>query len=124
MTTKEWQLSFDKDGRMIDVEKMQERIFRGGLESNALRREVWKYQLKYYPWSSSREERANLAKQRQSDYSAMKLQWKSMNDEQRQKNSSFRDRESLIGQFKRSSSRSYDPSGCSSLEVHVRFTSL
>jgi predicted transcriptional regulator with HTH domain len=97
VTTKEWQLSFDKEGRMIDVEQMKERIFRGGLESNTLRREVWKYLLNYYPWSSSREERTNLVKQRQSDYSAMKLQWKSMNEQQRQKNASFRDRESLIG---------------------------
>jgi hypothetical protein len=100
ITTKEWQMSFDKDGRMMDVEKMKERIFRGGLESNILRREVWKFLLKYYPWTSTRDERAQINKQRQSDYAAMKLQWKTMNEQQKLKNASFRDRESLIGKFK------------------------
>jgi hypothetical protein len=88
---------FDKDGRIIDVNKTKERIFRGGLESNILRREVWKFLLNYYPWSSTRDERLELAKQRELEYFAMKLQWKSMNEQQKHKNSLFRDRESLIG---------------------------
>jgi hypothetical protein len=96
---KEWQSSFDKDGRIIDVEKMKERIFRGGLESNILRREVWKFLLNYYPWSSTRDERSDLIKQRKADYFTMKVQWKSMNEQQKQRNSSFRDRESLIGKL-------------------------
>ncbi|UJR35734.1 hypothetical protein I4U23_028484 [Adineta vaga] len=96
VTTKEWQMAFDKDGRMIDVEKMKERIFRGGLESNLLRREVWKFLLNFYPWTSTREERIQIAKQRKSEYHSMKVQWKSMNDQQKQRNTSFRDRESLI----------------------------
>lgn len=90
-------MSFDKDGRLINVEQIQERIFRGGLESNILRRDVWKYLLNYYPWSSTRDERLDLAKQREQEYFAMKLQWKSMNEQQKQRNSLFRDRESLIG---------------------------
>jgi len=99
LTVKEWQTSFDKDGRIIDVEKMKERIFRGGLESNILRRDVWKFLLNYYPWSSTRDERTQLNKQRKSEYLSMKVQWKSMNESQKQRNSSFRDRESLIGKF-------------------------
>ena len=97
---KEWQAAFDKDGRIINVEKMKERIFRGGLESNALRREVWKFLLDYYPWTSTRDERADLVKKRKADYFTMKLQWKSMNDQQKQRNSTTRDRESLIGKLK------------------------
>ncbi|CAF1557965.1 unnamed protein product [Adineta ricciae] len=96
VTSKEWQMAFDKDGRITDVEKMKERIFRGGLESNALRREAWKFLLNYYSWTSTREERAQTAKQRKSEYHSMKVQWKSMNDQQKQRNASFRDRESLI----------------------------
>ncbi len=99
LTMKEWQMSFDKDGRIIDVGKLKERIFRGGLESNTLRREAWKFLLNYYPWSSTREERLELIRQRKSDYLCMKVQWKSMNEQQKQRNTLFRDRESLIGKL-------------------------
>jgi hypothetical protein len=97
LTIKEWQMSFDKEGRIVDPEKMKERIFRGGLESNILRRDVWKFLLNYYPWSSTRDERVLLTKQKKSEYFTMKLQWKSINEQQKQRNISFRDRESLIG---------------------------
>jgi len=97
LTSKEWQMSLDKDGRIIDVNKTKERIFRGGLESNLLRREVWKFLLNFYPWSSTRDERIELSKQGESEYFAMKLQWKSMTDQQKQRHALFRDRESLIG---------------------------
>lgn len=97
MSSKEWQTFLDKDGRITDVKKLKERIFRGGLESNTLRREIWKYLLNYFPWSSTHDERIELEKKRESEYFAMKLQWKTMNDQQKQKNSLFRERESLIG---------------------------
>jgi hypothetical protein len=93
-------MSFDKEGRIVDVPKMKERIFRGGLESNILRRDVWKFLLNYYPWSSTRDERTELVKQRKAEYFAMKVQWKSMNEQQKQRNTLFRDRESLVGKLK------------------------
>ncbi|CAF1424033.1 unnamed protein product [Adineta steineri] len=96
VTIKEWQTFFDKDGRAIDVDKLKERIYRGGLESNILRREVWKFLLNFYPWSSTREERIEILKKRKTEYFDMKVQWKSMNEQQKQRNASFRDRESLI----------------------------
>lgn len=96
LTQKEWQLSFDKDGCVININQLKERIFRGGLESNILRRDVWKFLLNYYPWTSTRDERTELIKQRKSEYLAMKLQWQSINEQQKQRNASFRDRESLI----------------------------
>lgn len=99
LTAKEWQTFFDKDGRINDVKKLKERIFRGGLESNALRREVWKFLLNYYPWTSTRDERNELAKQKKSEYFTMKVQWKSITEEQKQRNSLIRDRGSLIGNF-------------------------
>lgn len=98
LTIKEWEQSLDKDGRVLSVERMKERIFRGGLESNTLRREVWKFLLSYYPWSSTHDERVELAKQKESEYFAMKLQWKSMNEQQKLRNNLFRERESLIGE--------------------------
>jgi len=90
-------MSLDKNGRIIDVNKIKERIFRGGLESNILRREIWKFLLNFYPWTSTRDERNDLSKQRELEYFSMKLQWKSINEQQRQRNTLFRDRESLIG---------------------------
>jgi len=101
LTQKEWQASFDKDGRVINVDQLKERIFRGGLESNALRRDVWKFLLNYFPWTSTRDERTELIKQRKSEYLAMKLQWQSVSEQQKQRNASFRDRESLIGTRKK-----------------------
>ena len=97
VTTKEWESFFDGEGYIIDVNKVKERIFRGGFESNLLRREGWKFLLHYYSWSSTRRERVELAKQRESEYFSMKLQWRSMNEQQKQRNTLFRDRESLIG---------------------------
>lgn len=94
---REWQSSFDKDGRLVDVKKLKERIFRGGLESNQLRREVWKFLLNFYPWNSTRDERTELLKQRQNEYATMKLQWKSVTEQQKFRNATFRDRKSLIG---------------------------
>jgi len=96
LSMKEWQNAFDKDGRVIDVNALKSRIFRGGLESNELRRDAWKFLLNYLPWTSSRDERLQLLKQRKIEYNAMKLQWKSMSDQQKERNSLFRDRESLI----------------------------
>jgi len=90
-------MSLDKEGRIIDINKTKERIFRGGLESNILRREVWKFLLNFYPWLSTRDERIELSKQRELEYFEMKLQWKSMNEQQKQRNNLFRERESLIG---------------------------
>ena len=97
LTSKDWQASLDRDGRIVDVEKVQERIFRGGLESNLLRREGWKFLLNFYPWTSTRDERMELSKQGESEYFTMKLQWKSMTEPQKQRHALFRDRESLIG---------------------------
>lgn len=97
LSAQEWQQAFDKDGRIIDVKQMKERIFRGGLDSNVLRHEVWKFLLHFYPWTSTRDERIELTKQRELEYFAMKLQWKSMTEQQKQRNALFRDRESLIG---------------------------
>ena len=97
LTSQEWAESLDDKGRVIDVKQLKEQIFRRGLESNELRREVWKFLLNFYSWSSTKRERIELAKQRETEYFAMKLQWKSMNDRQKKRNTLFRDRESLIG---------------------------
>ncbi|CAF0933163.1 unnamed protein product [Didymodactylos carnosus] len=95
ITIKEWQALFNKDGKIIEPEVVKIRIFRGGLE-NSLRKEGWKFLLHYYPWDSNEKSRIEITKQKQNEYFSMKLQWKSMNEQQKQRNNLFRDRESLI----------------------------
>ncbi|EMP40459.1 TBC1 domain family member 15 [Chelonia mydas] len=63
---------------------------------HALRKEVWKFLLGYFPWHSTREERTNLQKRKTDEYFRMKLQWKSVSDEQEKRNSRLRDYKSLI----------------------------
>lgn len=93
----EWEEFFDDQGRLKNIQAIRERIFRSGLKSNQLRQQVWKYLLNYYPWNSTREQRAQIDKLRNAEYFTMKVQWKSMSEVQIQRNTLFRDRKSLIG---------------------------
>ena len=62
-----------------------------------LRYEVWKFLLNYYPWNSSHLERIEIRKKKTDEYFIMKLQWKSMTQDQENRFSDYRDRKSLIG---------------------------
>ncbi|CAF0813007.1 unnamed protein product [Didymodactylos carnosus] len=95
ITIKEWQALFDKNGKIMDPDSVKVRIFRGGLE-NSLRKDGWKFLLNYYPWDSTEKSRIDITKQKQNEYFSMKLQWRSMTEQQKQRNNLFRDRESLI----------------------------
>ncbi|XP_041321401.1 TBC1 domain family member 15 isoform X3 [Pyrgilauda ruficollis] len=63
---------------------------------HTLRKEAWKFLLGYFPWNSTKEERANLQKRKTDEYFRMKLQWKSVSEEQEKRNSRLRDYRSLI----------------------------
>ncbi|XP_008410113.1 TBC1 domain family member 15 isoform X2 [Poecilia reticulata] len=63
---------------------------------HAVRREAWKFLLGYYPWTSTLEERKSLQKAKTDEYFRMKLQWKSISEEQERRNSRLRDYKSLI----------------------------
>lgn len=88
-------VKYDKDGRLIDVDVLKAMIFRGGIE-HELRKEVWKFMLNYYTWDSTEKWRIDRRKQRVDDYFRMKLQWKTMSDEQKSKFSTMKERENLI----------------------------
>ncbi|XP_078000434.1 TBC1 domain family member 15-like isoform X2 [Glandiceps talaboti] len=91
----EWQHHLDSDGRVIRIHELIQRIFHGGLyHSN--RKEVWKFLLNYYEWSSTKKDRLELRKQREDDYFRMKLQWKSISDEQAKRNATHRDNLCLV----------------------------
>ncbi|XP_070579778.1 TBC1 domain family member 15-like [Ptychodera flava] len=91
----EWQKHCDSDGRVVRIHELIEKIFHGGLY-HSVRKEVWKFLLNYYEWSSTQKDRSELRKKKEDDYFKMKLQWKSITDEQAKRNSTFRDRICLV----------------------------
>ncbi|KAM4677913.1 TBC1 domain family member 15 [Discoglossus pictus] len=91
----EWDSNMDSEGRIRNVVHMKNIIFKGGL-CQGLRKEVWKFLLGYFPWDSTREERVTLQKRKKEEYFRMKLQWKSVSEEQENRNSRLRDYRSLI----------------------------
>ncbi|OCT88929.1 TBC1 domain family member 15 [Xenopus laevis] len=95
VSTAEWEANVDHEGRICNVDHIKNMIFKGGL-CHALRKEVWKFLLGYFPWDSTREERAQLQKRKTDEYFRMKLQWKSVSEEQEKRNSKLRDYRSLI----------------------------
>ncbi|OCT87460.1 hypothetical protein XELAEV_18021155mg [Xenopus laevis] len=95
LSTAEWEAHVDHEGRICNVDHIKNMIFKGGL-CHALRKEVWKFLLGYFPWDSTREERAQLHKRKTDEYFRMKLQWKSVSEEQEKRNSKLRDYRSLI----------------------------
>lgn len=95
VSLEEWNKSLDPEGRLVAVESMKQKIFRGGL-SHSLRKQAWKFLLGYFPWDSTKEERTQLQKQKTDEYFRMKLQWKSVSEAQEKRNSRLRDYRSLI----------------------------
>ncbi|XP_072002826.1 TBC1 domain family member 15 isoform X3 [Engystomops pustulosus] len=95
VSTAEWESNMDSEGRIYNVDHLKQMIFKGGL-CHALRKEGWKYLLGYFSWESTREERAQLQKRKADEYFRMKLQWKSVSEEQEKRNSRLRDYRSLI----------------------------
>uniref|UniRef100_A0A674CT02 TBC1 domain family member 15 n=1 Tax=Salmo trutta TaxID=8032 RepID=A0A674CT02_SALTR len=92
----EWNTNMDPEGRMRNISHLKQTIFKGGL-CHVLRKEGWKFLLGYFPWESTQEERSRLTRRKTDEYFRMKLQWKSVSEEQEKHNSMFRDHRSLIG---------------------------
>ncbi|XP_068097463.1 TBC1 domain family member 17 isoform X2 [Hyperolius riggenbachi] len=95
VSEQEWESHIDSEGRVIDVDGVKKRIFSGGLCS-ALRKDAWKFLLGYYPWDSTAEERKALIRRKTDEYFRMKLQWKSVSEDQERRNSLLRGYRSLI----------------------------
>jgi len=88
-------IQYDKDGRVIESDQLKKLIFNGGVEPS-IRIDVWKFLLGYYDWNSTYKARTEKRKTRVEDYYRMKLQWKSISDEQKQKFTLMKERENLI----------------------------
>ncbi|XP_048473661.1 TBC1 domain family member 17 isoform X1 [Rhincodon typus] len=95
ITAEEWEKHLDSEGRVQAVEELKKKIFKGGL-CHSIRREVWKFLLGYYSWDSTAEERRTVVKQKTDEYFRMKLQWKSVTEDQERRNSQLRAYKSLI----------------------------
>ncbi|KAM8927583.1 TBC1 domain family member 17 [Pelodytes ibericus] len=95
VTEQEWESYFDPDGRVVDEDGLKKRIFSGGL-CPGLRKDAWKFLLGYYPWSSTAEERKTLVRKKTDEYFRMKLQWKSVTEDQEKRNTLLRGYRSLI----------------------------
>ncbi|XP_010881820.1 TBC1 domain family member 15 [Esox lucius] len=95
LSADDWAEHQDAEGRMRNVSHLKKMIFKGGL-CHAVRKEAWKFLLGYYPWDSTYEERKSLQRRKTDEYFRMKLQWKSVSDDQERRNSRLRDFRSLI----------------------------
>lgn len=95
LTAEDWTKHQDREGRMVDTSRLKHNIFKGGL-CHAVRKEAWKFLLGYFPWESSLEDRKVLQRAKTDEYFRMKLQWKSVSEEQERRNSRLRDYRSLI----------------------------
>ncbi|XP_069384503.1 TBC1 domain family member 15 isoform X2 [Paralichthys olivaceus] len=95
LTVEDWIKHQDPEGRMIRIFHLKQVIFKGGL-CHAVRKEAWKFLLGYFPWNSTQDERKALQRLKTDEYFRMKLQWKSVSEEQERRNSRLRDYRSLI----------------------------
>jgi len=91
----DWELHFTQEGIVEDVPTLLEKIFRGGVEES-IRGDVWKYLLGFYQWHHTTQVRETNRLARVEEYYRMKLQWKSMSDDQQNRFSGFRERKTQI----------------------------
>ncbi|KAM9780156.1 TBC1 domain family member 17 [Neosynchiropus ocellatus] len=90
-----WQEFLDPEGRVTNPEKIKELVFRGGIQPS-LRKEAWKFLLGFYPWNSTSEEREDILRVKTDEYFRMKVQWKSVSEEQEMRNTLLRGYRNLI----------------------------
>ncbi|KAL3884053.1 hypothetical protein ACJMK2_030276 [Sinanodonta woodiana] len=95
LTSQQWSQHLDKEGKIKDVDKLLDQIFRGGIEPS-FRLEVWKFLLGYYEWNSTYKSRTEARKKKVDSYFAMKLQWKTISAEQEKRFSLLKERKGLI----------------------------
>jgi len=91
----DWELHINSDGMVQEVPELLDKIFKGGIDEN-IRGEVWKYLLGYFHWHHPTEVRETNRKARVEEYFRMKLQWKSMSEDQQNRFAGFRERKTQI----------------------------
>lgn len=99
VTLEEWDKWFDDEGRLtITVNEVKERIFHGGVEPGAARKEIWLWLLDFYPWDSSADERKAIRASKRDEYIRLKGKWWDDID-RKSKDDEWRDQKNRIGEF-------------------------
>lgn len=91
----EWQSFLDDAGRVTDVKRLRERIFRGGVD-DLIRKPVWQYLLGYKKYGYTVQSQQTLLQRKEDEYRTMKMQWQSMTKIQEKNFAEFRERKHLI----------------------------
>ncbi|XP_057673464.1 TBC1 domain family member 17 [Corythoichthys intestinalis] len=91
----QWESFLDPEGRVEDPQRVKDLVFRGGIVPE-LRKEVWKFLLGFYPWNSTYSQREEILRLKTDEYFRMKVQWKSVSEEQEMRNSLLRGYRNLI----------------------------
>lgn len=91
----EWCRLVDDKGRILDHERLKERIFRGGIHED-IRREAWKFILGYFPFNSTYEDRSKIREEKSEEYMVMKRQWQTMSEHQIKRFAEFSSRKQLV----------------------------
>ncbi|KAG1683146.1 TBC1 domain family member 15 [Nymphon striatum] len=91
----DWMSYFNEEGHCTDEQRLKERIFHGGLSSSA-RCIGWKFLLHYYSFNSTSKSRQETLKKKKDDYYRMKLQWKSISEDQESRFTDLREKRNLV----------------------------
>lgn len=95
VTADRWSQNMDTDEKIQVPDSLKKIIFKGGL-CHTVRKVAWKFLLNFFPWDSTKEDRRLLTKRKIDEYFRMKLQWKSVSEEQEKRNTRLKDYRSLI----------------------------
>ncbi|XP_031562961.1 TBC1 domain family member 15-like isoform X2 [Actinia tenebrosa] len=90
-----WKSMLDSNGRVINIKKLHDKVFKGGIDKG-LRREVWKYLLGYYKYGCTFQSRFALNKAKEEEYRTMKTQWQTISAKQEKHFSEYRERKQLV----------------------------
>ena len=91
----DWELHITSEGMVQEVPELLDKIFKGCIEDSVCG-VVWKHLLVYYHWHHPSEVRETNRKVRVEEYFRMKLQWKSMSEDQQNRFVAFRERKVQI----------------------------
>ncbi|KAG2485090.1 hypothetical protein HYH03_016187 [Edaphochlamys debaryana] len=97
---------FDAEGRLTNEATLRDRVFASGCAPE-LRREVWKHLLGVHPRGSTAAERADRAKDLQSEYLTLRQQWQSMTPGQEARCGSWRAHKTAVDKDVRRTDRQH-----------------
>jgi len=91
----EWKAFFDEQGKITDPQGLRRRIFYGGVKAE-IRKDVWKFLLNYYPFSSTNEERNLIDKEAREKYARWKNLYLAIDNEKELKFTKFKLRQHAV----------------------------